>query len=112
MITVASIWVTTSEIAGAPGFEPGIAGPKPAALPLGYAPPQLAVSPNTQLARPHGQSPHGLQVGVASDASALGYAPPQLDASPNTQLARPHGQSPHGLQVGVASDASALGYAS
>lgn len=23
---------------GAPGFEPGIAGPKPAALPLGYAP--------------------------------------------------------------------------
>src|SRR5207302_8553579 len=25
--------------AGAPGFEPGIAGPKPAALPLGYAPP-------------------------------------------------------------------------
>ena len=24
--------------AGAPGFEPGIAGPKPAALPLGYAP--------------------------------------------------------------------------
>src|SRR5436190_13925983 len=27
--------------AGAPGFEPGIAGPKPAALPLGYAPPRL-----------------------------------------------------------------------
>ena len=26
-------------MAGAPGFEPGIAGPKPAALPLGYAPP-------------------------------------------------------------------------
>ena len=25
-------------MAGAPGFEPGIAGPKPAALPLGYAP--------------------------------------------------------------------------
>src|SRR5262249_7399738 len=25
-------------LAGAPGFEPGIAGPKPAALPLGYAP--------------------------------------------------------------------------
>src|SRR5204862_6174584 len=25
-------------VAGAPGFEPGIAGPKPAALPLGYAP--------------------------------------------------------------------------
>src|SRR2546427_136373 len=28
----------TGEMAGAPGFEPGIAGPKPAALPLGYAP--------------------------------------------------------------------------
>src|SRR5262245_31057526 len=27
-----------SERAGAPGFEPGIAGPKPAALPLGHAP--------------------------------------------------------------------------
>ena len=27
-----------SLMAGAPGFEPGIAGPKPAALPLGYAP--------------------------------------------------------------------------
>ena len=25
-------------MAGAPGFEPGITGPKPAALPLGYAP--------------------------------------------------------------------------
>src|SRR5271155_1499626 len=25
-------------MAGEPGFEPGIAGPKPAALPLGYAP--------------------------------------------------------------------------
>ncbi len=28
-------------MAGAPGFEPGIAGPKPAALPLGYAPPRV-----------------------------------------------------------------------
>src|SRR5690349_5155712 len=27
-----------AELAGAPGFEPGMAGPKPAALPLGYAP--------------------------------------------------------------------------
>ena len=25
-------------LAGAPGFEPGITGPKPVALPLGYAP--------------------------------------------------------------------------
>ena len=30
------------EMAGAPGFEPGIAGPKPAALPLGYAPVNLS----------------------------------------------------------------------
>ena len=29
-------------MAGAPGFEPGIAGPKPAALPLGYAPVNLS----------------------------------------------------------------------
>ena len=29
-------------LAGAPGFEPGIAGPKPAALPLGYAPSRSA----------------------------------------------------------------------
>jgi hypothetical protein len=71
----------------------------------------LSVYPNTQLARPHWQSLHGLQVGVASDASALGYAPVQLAVCPNTQLARPHWQSLHGLQVGVASDASALGYA-
>ena|GEM_PF-4056974 len=25
-------------MAGAPGFEPGMSGPKPLALPLGYAP--------------------------------------------------------------------------
>ena len=30
--------VPQGRCAGAPGFEPGIAGPKPAALPLGYAP--------------------------------------------------------------------------
>jgi hypothetical protein len=36
--------------AGAPGFEPGVAGPKPAALPLGYAP-KAALS--------HGDSPAG-----------------------------------------------------
>src|SRR5262245_56039071 len=29
---------SSPDITGAPGFEPGIAGPKPAALPLGYAP--------------------------------------------------------------------------
>src|SRR3954447_19176366 len=35
MMTAARSLIAT----GAPGFEPGIAGPKPAALPLGYAPP-------------------------------------------------------------------------
>src|SRR5437764_4713357 len=30
--------VELMRMAGAPGFEPGVAGPKPAALPLGYAP--------------------------------------------------------------------------
>ena len=35
--------LVTGEMAGAPGFEPGIAGPKPAALPLGYAPPQFVL---------------------------------------------------------------------
>ncbi len=38
-------------MAGAPGFEPGIAGPKPAALPLGYAPPVQVC-----LAAPHRSS--------------------------------------------------------
>src|SRR5579871_6498351 len=33
-----SLNVREGLMAGAPGFEPGIAGPKPAALPLGYAP--------------------------------------------------------------------------
>src|SRR5579863_5258724 len=33
-----SLTLPRPEMAGAPGFEPGIAGPKPAALPLGYAP--------------------------------------------------------------------------
>ena len=36
-MTTAASGVAVTE-AGAPGFEPGIAGPKPAALPLGYAP--------------------------------------------------------------------------
>src|SRR5712691_7333363 len=38
MTTAASGELIRSEMAGAPVFEPGIAGPKPAALPLGYAP--------------------------------------------------------------------------
>ena len=29
---------TVGTLAGAPGFEPGITGPKPVALPLGHAP--------------------------------------------------------------------------
>jgi hypothetical protein len=59
-------------MAGAPGFEPGIAGPKPAALPLGYAPPKRLGSPMSGVGRPSGLSPIGLQVGIAGDASALG----------------------------------------
>src|SRR5256714_11111984 len=47
MTTAASFRsVTESGRAGAPGFEPGIAGPKPAALPLGYAPPEDSVTAN------------------------------------------------------------------
>ena len=34
-------------LAGAPGFEPGIARPKPAALPLGYAPSHSASATDT-----------------------------------------------------------------
>jgi hypothetical protein len=30
--------IALTSLAGAPGFEPGITGPKPVALPLGYAP--------------------------------------------------------------------------
>ena len=32
------VWVTCGDLAGAAGIEPAIAGSKPAALPLGYAP--------------------------------------------------------------------------
>src|SRR3954451_21706569 len=39
-ITTAARLLGIWAMAGAPGFEPGIAGPKPAALPLGYAPPE------------------------------------------------------------------------
>ena len=47
MTTTASGRLTRLMMAGAPGFEPGIAGPKPAALPLGYAPGIQAVSLTT-----------------------------------------------------------------
>ncbi len=39
--------VTGGQMAGAPGFEPGITGPKPAALPLGYAPSECRASRRT-----------------------------------------------------------------
>src|SRR5947209_3869330 len=49
--------------AGAPGFEPGIAGPKPAALPLGYAPSLVdsrdASPPLCAHHSGHGRRPHG-----------------------------------------------------
>src|SRR5947207_3411900 len=111
MTTAASLRSFTGDGAGAPGFEPGIAGPKPAALPLGYAPPPYVCRPRTGSRRPHGPSPDSLQVGVASDALALGYAPPPYVCRSTTGSRRPHGPSPDGLQVGVASDALALGYA-
>src|SRR5438067_900628 len=110
MTTAASLRSFTGDGAGAPGFEPGIAGPKPAALPLGYAPP-VRVSPKDGIETAARQSPYGLQVGVASEALALGYAPSLYVCRPRTGLRRPHGQSPYGLQVGVASEALALGYA-
>src|SRR5437763_1833044 len=69
-------------MAGAPGFEPGIAGPKPAALPLGYAPPRSSIGTATtahhaalQTAAP--AKPARPPRGIASDAAALGYAPPR-----------------------------------
>jgi hypothetical protein len=66
-------------MAGAPGFEPGITGPKPAALPLGYAPPASLIRKSAtrhfhSLANGPRAEPAGLQIGIASDASALGYA--------------------------------------
>src|SRR3954470_12686337 len=41
--------IAASFMAGAGGFEPPVTGPKPAALPLGYAPPR-----GGRLGRPHG----------------------------------------------------------
>ena len=40
-----------STLAGAPGFEPGITGPKPVALPLGHAP----VNRDAECTRPSGR---------------------------------------------------------
>src|SRR5260221_2248514 len=64
-------------MAGAPGFEPGIAGPKPAALPLGYAPlfSSIGTGPTGQPAASQTAAPAKPPSGIASDVAALGYAP-------------------------------------
>src|SRR2546421_623919 len=80
--------------AGAPGFEPGIAGPKPAALPLGYAPSLGRVSPIVEVIRllsgrrPQRQAAPALTAGAASGASALGYAPSLGRVSPIVEVIR------------------------
>src|SRR5438067_948179 len=68
-------------MAGAPGFEPGIAGPKPAALPLGYAPPHSSIGTARRRHRAALQTaapakPARPPSGIARAAAALGYAPP------------------------------------
>src|SRR5215210_1272608 len=89
--------VTGLEMAGAPGFEPGIAGPKPAALPLGYAPPKrLGAQDRVQ----HGRA------GKARSASnrrrerrlSTWLRPTETSWSPRSGGTRPSGQSPIGLQ--------------
>ncbi len=53
-MTTAAIGVSVTRwvsMAGAPGFEPGIAGPKPAALPLGYAPENAPILADHRAAR-------------------------------------------------------------
>src|SRR5918995_609014 len=93
-------------MAGAPGFEPGITGPKPVALPLGYAPPRWRNEPHPQSATRASPcstngppaKPAGLQTGIASDASALGYAP-RMESRPHRILpavAQKHDQRDHG----------------
>src|SRR5438270_9131714 len=108
-------------MAGAPGFEPGIAGPKPAALPLGYAPPRSSIGTATtahhaalQTAAP--AKPARPPNGIASDAAALGYAPPRSSIGTATtahhaalQTAAP--AKPARPPSAIASDAAALGYA-
>src|SRR5207248_2169453 len=75
MTTVASFRAVKRKMAGAPGFEPGIAGPKPAALPLGYAPPENSVTAGLEPSRPTqrdggraGKAATGLMVGAATTA--------------------------------------------
>ncbi len=61
--------VLTDAMAGAPGFEPGIAGPKPAALPLGYAPPSTdcASGLGRSFAEQQDQRNHGEDAGDDQD---------------------------------------------
>src|SRR5215475_8529636 len=108
-------------MAGAPGFEPGIAGPKPAALPLGYAPPPSSIgiaatdhfaAIRTAAPAKPAQPPSG----IASAAAALGYAPPPssigtaaTDHFAAIRTAAP--AKPAQPPSGVASAAAALGYA-
>src|SRR5438067_12738686 len=58
-------------------------------LPYHLATPHRYVCrPRTGLRRPHGQSPYGLQIGVASDALALGYAQTQWSLSRRREPSR------------------------
>src|SRR4051794_7880852 len=91
-------------MAGAPGFEPGIAGPKPAALPLGYAPPHPSIGTNpsvhpvvNQTAAP--AEPARPLRDIASDVAALAYAPPHPSIGTNQSV------------QAVVNQTAALGYA-
>src|SRR5262245_14664636 len=47
----------SEDLAGAPGFEPGITGPKPVALPLGHAPMPAGSDGCEDMMRPDGWQP-------------------------------------------------------
>ena len=75
--------------AGAPGFEPGITGPKPVALPLGYAPP-VSTTTSFPEARPR-RRPGLLAVGPGR-TGGIAACPVQGHAHPDryeTPLPRP-----------------------
>jgi hypothetical protein len=61
-------------LAGAPGFEPGIAGPKPAALPLGYAPPPVILGTATDHSA-HSTPGQGFRAQVFRSQLSKGHAP-------------------------------------
>src|SRR3954469_9340731 len=64
--------------AGAPGFEPGITGPKPAALPTWLRPTARSVAIHRgRRSRPLRRDAAALMVGAVTGASELGYAPPR-----------------------------------